>query len=212
MNPYRTIFCDENIVVVSKKEGILVIKGRGTLKDTESLYDILLKDFGKLYIVHRIDKDTSGIVVFAKNKEVHKKINLLFEERRIKKSYLALVWGNIKEEIEINKPIKEFSSGRCGISLDGKESHTLIIPKMTLGRYSLVEAIPYTGRRHQIRVHLYSIGHPIVGDLLYGDLKDQRGFKRMYLHASGISFELYDRKYSFDDSKVFLDDVFETFK
>lgn len=211
MSFYRVIFYDEDIIVISKKEGLLSIKGRGDLRNVDSLYDMILKEFGKVYLVHRIDKDTSGIIVFARNKKIHRELNMLFENKSVKKTYLAVVWGNIRERVEINAPIKEFGSGRCGVSVDGKPSLTLVLPKCNLRKFSLVEVIPYTGRRHQIRVHLYSINHPIVGDRLYGDLDLQKQFKRMYLHSSKISFEINGKKYSFDDSQVFLDIVNETF-
>lgn len=208
---YRLIYEDNRIVVVSKREGILVSRARGSLSNVKTLTDYLREIYKDIYIVHRIDMETSGIIVFARDRQTHKKLSILFEKREVKKKYLAVIWGNINKELIINKPIHQFSSGRCGISDCGKASITYIKPLKNFSGFTLVEAIPYTGRRHQIRVHLYSIGHSIVGDPLYGDLEKQRIYKRMFLHSFYLSFVLDSSNYSFDDSDNFLSTVHETF-
>jgi 23S rRNA-/tRNA-specific pseudouridylate synthase len=114
-------------------------------------------------------------------------LNEAFEQRRIIKTYLALVHGRVgPNEGVVDQPIREFGSGRMGVSPSGKPSITTYRVLERLGAFTLLEANPQTGRRHQIRVHLYHIGHPIVGDLRYGDRAVQQRFCRLMLHASGI--------------------------
>ncbi|MCX7641869.1 MAG: RNA pseudouridine synthase [Elusimicrobiales bacterium] len=210
-NLFKLIYIDDNLITVSKKYGIPVTKGRGDLSKIENLTDILIKEFGNIYRVHRIDKDTSGLIVFARNKYIHRDLSILFENRKIIKKYLAIVWGIIDKKIKIDKPIREFASGRCGVDYRGKNALTYITPIKQLNEFTLIEAYPFTGRRHQIRVHLYDIGHPIVGDPLYGDLPKQKKYFRMFLHSAYISFYFNDYKYSFEDSDEFLKIINETF-
>ncbi|MGC8867085.1 MAG: RluA family pseudouridine synthase, partial [Elusimicrobiales bacterium] len=157
-NPFRIIYEDEDLVVVSKKEGICVVRGRGSLADIPSVVDMLRDIYQSIFVVHRIDMETSGIVVFAKNPLSHRELSILFEKRKVFKRYLALVWGRISSRLIVDKPIKEFSSGRSAVSDEGKPSTTVIKPLSFFRRFSLIEVFPHTGRRHQIRVHLYSIG------------------------------------------------------
>lgn len=171
--------------------------------------------FGKeANIVHRLDKETSGLIIVSKNKKAEKELKNLFESRAIKKGYIALVKGKLKEEIFINAPIKknrEFSKIKLKVEVcdDGKQSQTIIKPikyyKQT--NQTLVEAIPLTGRQHQIRVHLFHMKHPIIGDPIYdvdfdtadkylnGFLNQEErvlktGAQRLMLHANWLEFTL----------------------
>jgi RluA family pseudouridine synthase len=210
---YKLIFESLDFIVVLKDPGVLSIKARGDLEKEKSLYDLLFKKYGEIYIVHRLDKDTSGLILFARNKEAHKFFCSLFERKIIDKRYLALVFGVIeKDEFVIDKPIKEFGSGRMGISIDGKKAITKFRVIKRFDKYTLIEAKPITGRRHQIRVHLYSYGNPIVGDKLYGDINTQRKYKRMMLHSSYLSFLYKGENYIFKNDEDFLIEVDELLK
>ena len=185
------LFENEDILAVNKPEGLAAIPERQG--QTGSLFDLLCTERGeKLFIVHRIDKDTSGLIVFAKNAEAHRRLSLQFEKRLVRKVYLALVHGVVAaEQGVIDKPLGRHGSGRVGINPQrGRSSVTEYLVLRRGPAHTLLEAYPKTGRRHQIRVHLYSIGHPIVGDRLYGDLAIQRDYPRMMLHAQKLMIRL----------------------
>jgi RluA family pseudouridine synthase len=188
------LFEDEDILVVNKPEGLAAIPERQ--KDpppAESLVEKLsAQRSAGLFIVHRIDKDTSGVIVYAKTASAHCHLSMQFEKRLVQKVYLALVHGVMEaEEGVIDKPLGQRGSGRVSVSpQNGREAHTEYQVLHRFPAYTLVEAYPKTGRRHQIRVHLYSIGHPIVGDRLYGDRAIQRAYPRMMLHAQRLTIRL----------------------
>lgn len=183
------LFKDNNIVVVNKKNGISVIPGRGE-EDKSSLRNEVEEFFKqKVFVVHRIDKDTSGVVIFALNAEIHRDLCNQFMQREIKKEYFAVVDGIPQEKKGIiDAPIYQYGSGRMGVNSKGKDSKTYYEVMEEYGKAALVKLIPYTGRRHQIRVHLYSIGYPILGDPLYGKKRPVGGIKRLMLHAHSIEF------------------------
>jgi RluA family pseudouridine synthase len=186
----RILFQNDDILAVEKPEGIASIPGA---KGDECLLSMLSATFPeKLYVVHRLDKDASGVILFATNPQAHKYLNHQFSNRCIRKTYLALTHGNVeKTSGVINGPLRQFGSGRMGVDPQrGKASITEYRVTQRFGPYTLVEAYPLTGRRHQIRVHLYSIGHPIVGDLRYGDRDAQRAYPRLMLHALKIACRL----------------------
>lgn len=188
---FQILFENNDILVVNKPEGLASMpegdKGRDCLL---SLLAPLFPD--KLYAVHRLDKETSGIIIFARNVAVHKYLNDQFSRRNVRKTYVALTHGVIEENNGIiDKPLRQFGSGRMGVDPQrGKPCITEFRVEERLAAYTLVQVHPITGRRHQIRVHLYSIGHPIVGDLHYGDRGVQRQFPRLMLHAQTITFRL----------------------
>ena len=184
------LYDDEYLIAVNKPEGLASISESDVKIDT--LHSILQDKFKqKLFIVHRLDKEVSGIILFAKNSKTHKFLNNQFADRRVKKKYTALVHGIVKKDFDkISKPVREFGSGRMGIDeKQGKASSTDYKVVERFQNFTLLELTPSTGRRHQLRVHLYAIGHPIVGDVRYGDKKLQTKYLRLMLHAKSLEFE-----------------------
>ncbi len=185
------LFENEDVLVVNKPEGIASIPERDRSK--ESVRALLeAQGRGRIYVVHRLDKEVSGVLVFAKNPSVHRELNRQFELRQVRKMYLAVVHGEVeREEALIERPVRAFGSGRMGVDeVLGKPSATKYRVLERMGGYTLLEVYPLSGRRHQIRVHLYSIGHPVVGDLRYGDRDTARRFPRLMLHARKVEFNL----------------------
>lgn len=185
----RVVFENADYLAADKPEGVVSVSeaGKGGLPE-------LLKDVfpGKLYPVHRLDREASGVIVYAKNADAHRHLNGQFDRREVRKSYLAVALGAIEANRgSINAPIREFGSGRMGVDAKrGKPSSTEWKVAERLDGATLVRVHPATGRRHQIRVHLYHIGHPIAGDLKYGDRERQGRFPRLMLHALEIEFGL----------------------
>ncbi len=195
MNGIKILYEDENLIAADKPEGLSSIAENDTKLD--SLHSLLEKKLnGKLFVVHRLDKEVSGVILFAKNSGTHKFINDQFADRKVKKFYTAVVQGVIKEnEGVIKKPIREYGSGRMGIDdRKGKPSETKFSVLKRFKDYTLLELNPSTGRRHQLRVHLYSIGYPIVGDMRYGDKTIQEKYLRIMLHAKRLEFQMPDKK------------------
>lgn len=183
-----------------------------------SLLDEIRYHFGEdANLIHRIDAETSGLIIVGKNKKSEIELKDMFQEKKYHKSYLAIVQGKIKEEIKIDKGLDREGLAigvRMKVCDDGKESVTIIKPiKYNKEKdLTLIEAIPLTGRQHQIRVHLYSIGHTILGDPIYGiddvnaenylnkTLSEEDRFKvtksnRLWLHANYLEFTFKDVTY-----------------
>lgn len=197
------LYEDDNIVAVNKPVGVSSISENDL--NLQTIHSLLQEKFSqKIFIVHRIDKEVSGILLFAKNSVAHKYLNNLFARRSIKKNYTALVWGVIENQSgRIDKPIREFGSGRMGVDeAKGKRSITDFKVIERYNEFTLLDVSIITGRRHQIRVHLYSIGHPVVGDLRYGDFKIQNQFPRLMLHASRIEFPLLNKSLKIIESPL----------
>ena len=183
------LYEDRHIVVVDKPAGLASIPERDRSIDcVMSLMERQLRR--KLLIVHRLDKDASGILLYAKNPESHRYMNKLFTDRLIEKTYGAVVHGIIaEEEGTIEAPIRVYGSGRMGVDeVRGKPSRTDFKVIKRLADHTFIEAYPITGRQHQIRVHCYYKGHPIVGDALYGDKNLQKNYPRLLLHARRLVF------------------------
>lgn len=203
------LFEDEGLIAVDKPAGLATIPER---TPSACLLETVQEQIGaKLYVVHRLDKDVSGVVLFARDADTHRFLNILFEERKVSKTYEAIVLGNIATSAgEIDVPIRQFGSGRMGVdSRKGKPSRTTFSVRRSVPGYTRLDVYPVTGRRHQIRVHLYSIGHPIVGDPLYGDTALQRVYPRLFLHARSIALTRADNKSIFISSPAPL--AFEAF-
>ena len=190
------LFQNDDIIAVNKPTGLACIAERDMQKD--NLHAQLLSMYlHKIYIVHRLDKEASGVVFFAKNADAHRHLCRQFAEHTVKKTYLALVHGCIITEGGIiEKPLRQFGSGRVAVDMSlGKSSVTEFEIVERFDNHTLVRAHPVTGRRHQLRVHFYSIGHPIIGDPLYGQVRlttdDGRWTnQRLMLHAEKITFRL----------------------
>jgi 23S rRNA pseudouridine1911/1915/1917 synthase len=157
-------------VALNKPSGLLSIPDREG-KDI-SLKKILQEKYQNIYTVHRLDRDTSGLIIFAKNEKTHQYLSVAFEERKTKKIYLGLVLGSLIEKKGIiEAPIAEHpaKNGLMVVHRKGKESKTDYEVLEDFGVYSWVQFQIHTGRTHQIRVHAKNIGHPVACDLLYGD-------------------------------------------
>ena len=212
-------FVHKEFVVFSKPSGILVHPQN---KNTPySLIDELKYQFTRdANIAHRIDQETSGLVLCSRNKKSEIDIKMMFENREMKKKYLAMVHGEMKNNLSIEESLlrKEDESAivRMVVKVheDGKKSKTNIKPLKYFKDLdmTLVECIPFTGRQHQIRVHLFHVKHPIVGDPIYGQTEDniikfldkeideqQRikntGASRLLLHANELEFDLYNEHF-----------------
>ena len=207
------LFENNDFAVVDKPCGLTVNRSE-TTKNQQTLQDWIERElriknyelridkeedfYKRSGIVHRLDKDTSGLILVAKNPQAFANLQEQFKLRLVKKTYLALVWGKLTADGEISAPITRnpFNRKRFGIFVGGKEAHTRyhVLNNITIQRQeiSLLEASPITGRTHQIRVHLSYIGHPLVGDPLYSGRKRGRVglemFGRLMLHAYKISF------------------------
>ena len=166
---YDLLHEDEHLLVVNKPAGLLTIPDR--FGNKQSLQAALERQFGKVFIVHRLDRETSGIICFARTEAAHRHLSLQFEHHTADKFYLALLDGVVHhDEGEIDKPIGEHPvvSGKMAVVNSGKPSLTFYRVLERFKRYTLVEALIKTGRTHQIRVHFQSIGYPMAVDALYG--------------------------------------------
>ncbi len=175
------IYEDENVIVVNKPEGLLSeAKGEYCPEKT-------LADFG--YVAHRLDRDTSGVMILAKSEEVQKFLKKQFQDRKVHKTYYAIVQGRPKlDEARIDLPLKRDLKRPTTFRVDagGKASETFYKVLKSNDKYSLVELKPTTGRTHQLRVHMKYLGHPILGDPVYGEEKADR----LYLHAGSLEVTL----------------------
>ena len=197
--PLNIVYEDSDVIVVNKPQGLCVRPAPGN--ESGTLVNGLVYHCGdelsaingviRPGIVHRIDKDTSGLLIVAKNNEAHLKLSEQLKERKAMRKYVALVNGNIKEDSgTINKPIGRNPSDRkkMAVVFGGREAVTHFNVLERFGQYTLVECILETGRTHQISVHMASIGHSIVGDPLYGIKKEKFNLNGQLLHAKTIGF------------------------
>ncbi|MHB1335740.1 MAG: RluA family pseudouridine synthase [Candidatus Humimicrobiaceae bacterium] len=199
----KIIFEDDYIIAVSKAAGMVVHPApghfEGTLINALINYDEKLSGVGggiRAGIVHRLDKDTSGIILIAKDERTHMLLSDKFKNREIKKTYEALVLGYFKEpEGSINLPVGRSMKDRkkMGVVLRGRQSQTEFKILNEYKGATLIEAYPKTGRTHQIRVHFSYIGHPIIGDKDYGNKESEKiakeaGLLRQFLHSKRIVF------------------------
>ena len=215
----KPTFIEEEFVVFDKPSGVLVHPQ--TKATPYSLIDELKSQYGMdANIGHRIDQETSGLVLCSKNKKSEREIKMMFQERDMKKKYFAMVHGEFKDELIVEEPLLRFQAEsalvRMVVKVDsaGKESKTTFRPLEYFPEkdITLVECSPHTGRQHQIRVHLFHVKHPIVGDPIYGqseaniikfldreftptDRINNGGASRLLLHACELEFELYSKEY-----------------
>ena len=198
--PLDIIYEDDDIIVINKPKGLVVHPANGNPDGTlvnaimaickESLSGI----GGKIRpgIVHRLDKDTSGILIVAKNDKAHINLSNQIKNREMKKIYIALVRGVVNEnEATIDMPIGRSTKDRkkMAVRKDGKEAITHFKVLKRFPKYTLLEVKIDTGRTHQIRVHMAEIGHPVVGDVVYSNGKNDFGVVGQMLHAKSLDFK-----------------------
>jgi 23S rRNA pseudouridine1911/1915/1917 synthase len=215
---FDIIFENDFLVAVNKPSGLLSIPDREGKE--VSLKQMLQDKYGEIFTVHRLDKATSGVIVFAKNENTHKELSQLFENRSTEKIYYGLVYGSISPtKGTIEEPIMQHPSGNGKMILHakGKPSVTEYEVLEDFKRFNWVKFKILTGRTHQIRVHAQFIGHSIVCDELYGDgkpvllsslkkkynlskneLEEKPILARLALHSASLKFILNDKEYFFE--------------
>ncbi len=202
--PLDIVYEDQDLAVVNKPAGMVVHPSYGHKKGT--LVNALLARYPSLSqlpgsrpgIVHRLDKDTSGLMVVAKNEPVRRNLQKQFKRGEVKKVYLALVEGHLKPaQGVIEAPIGRDPRRRKRMAVlhGGREAVTEYRVRSHLDGYTLVEAMPRTGRTHQVRVHLAFLGHPVVGDPVYGFRKKRLGLGRQFLHSHILGFRAPGGRY-----------------
>jgi 23S rRNA pseudouridine1911/1915/1917 synthase len=214
--PLDVVYEDDDLAVVNKPAGMMVHAGAGATdgeRNRGTLVNALLHRFGALSgvggelrpgIVHRLDKETSGLIVVAKNDVAHRKLSAEFSGRKVKKTYIALVHGQLKtDKGTISSPISRDAIRRVRMTTrrsGGREAITKYVVDQRIesdfGKFTLLKVKIETGRTHQIRVHMASLGHPVVGDALYGAPREIRGksaptlsLSRNFLHSAELQFE-----------------------
>ena len=203
--PLDILYIDEDVLVVNKPSGLLSVPGK-ELKHWDSLELRVKAQYANSLLVHRLDMDTSGVIIFALNKSSQRSLNLQFEQRVVKKIYEARVFGNInKNNGSIDLPLKVDWPNRPLQKVDIKEGKDALTHWHVLKRErnaTRVRLMPESGRTHQLRVHMMSIGHAILGDRFYGNAIEINLAKDLQLHAkklmvnhpkSGKSLELISK-------------------
>lgn len=213
--PLKTLYNHHGLLVIDKPAGLAVHPGVGLKGD--SLADALLYMFkdiklvgeeGRSGIVHRLDKDTSGVMLVALTPEMYEHLKDAFAERKIKKEYLALVTGNVEKnhdliDVPVGKSKTDFRKYTTKNMVASKEAQTEYWVLERLDGYTLVRVRLHTGRTHQIRVHFSSLGHALAGDTLYGSKKTiVPGLARQFLHARRIEVQLPDNTWIEADSEL----------
>lgn len=212
------IYEDDYLIVINKPYDLIVHPSlstkeptlvNGLIHYTDKLSDFAGED--RPGIVHRLDKDTTGIMLICKDNNIHKELSELFKSRKVKKTYLAVVNGTISNEGVINQPISRDLNNRTKMAVDeinGKESITEYRPIDYNEKYSLLELNLITGRTHQIRVHMSSINKPIVGDPVYGLKKEKIKVPHQLLHSYKLQF-VHPITKEYMDLSAMPDGVFE---
>lgn len=194
----KILYEDSNILAIDKPSGILVHPDQKS--EEKTIVDLFLEKYPKLEVVHRLDKETSGVMLLAKNKKSHEFLKRQFMQREIKKVYHAIVSGSVRyDHGVVNKPIgrspKDFRRHLAGRGARGELREAITEYKVLKrfqapSKFTYLEIHPKTGRTHQIRVHMKYLNHPIVCDSLYNPLKPcPTGFSRLALHAKSIEFK-----------------------
>lgn len=210
MDPYlEVIYQDRDIIVINKPSGLLSVPGQHA-HNKDSVQSRAKEQFPTATTVHRLDMETSGLIVMALNKPAHVNISLQFEKRLIKKKYIARVFGQVKEDAgSIDKPLICDWPNRPRQMVDyenGKQALTHWQVLQREAETTLLELKPVTGRSHQLRVHLLSIGHVIVGDQLYAEGAALAFSDRLQLHSQYIKFRhpYTDKDIEFEQAAAFI--------
>jgi 23S rRNA pseudouridine1911/1915/1917 synthase len=176
----EVLYEDESLLFLNKPADIVV--QRGYDPDEPVLLDLAIAHAGHLFLMQRLDRGTSGVMFFSKSADINARLTRHFETRQIRKRYVALCEGELGESQTIDAPLARIGPISFGVRGHGKRAITAIAPLRPTINGSLVSVVLQTGRTHQIRVHLAAIGHPIVGDWLYG----KRNAARPMLHAAEL--------------------------
>ncbi len=185
------IYRDERIVVLNKQTGLLSVPGIGPEKQ-DCLATRVNVQVPGARIVHRLDRDTSGVIIMARDAEAHRELSRQFQDREVQKTYIAIVHGQVEsDQGEINLPMrKDMDSGNKPLQMiDHEQGRAAVTKYRVIDRETdrtRLELTPITGRSHQIRLHLKTIGHPILGDDLYAPLEVQAMADRLLLHAEKL--------------------------
>jgi 23S rRNA pseudouridine1911/1915/1917 synthase len=226
--PLKVIHSDDHILVVDKPSGLVVHPGAGVKSGT--LVNALLHHFPDIEgigpversgIIHRLDKETSGVMVVARSSKAHSSLQRQFKERAVEKVYIGLVWGRMPQKSgEMTWSLGRHPKHGGRISTKTKKpraAKTQYCVEKELEKFTLLKIKPITGRTHQIRVHLAAAGHPVAGDNRYGRRKEKIKSPRLFLHAAQISFHHPDsgKKVRFssplpEDLKIFLNKIERT--
>jgi len=216
----RVLYEDKRLLVIDKPSGVAVHGGSGISHGVIELLRHSRPELKDLSLVHRLDRETSGCLVLAKRRSALRELHAKFREGIVEKNYLGLAVGDWQfGEQVIDKPLlvqhRKGGERHVVVSGSGKPAQTRVQLSRTFGKYSLLQCSPLTGRTHQIRVHLQSVEHPLLGDDRYGDEEQNRrakkfGLKRLFLHAQSIAFpddsgnELHFTSPLADDLEQFL--------
>ncbi len=198
--PLEILYEDNDIIIVNKTKGMVVHPANGNPDGTlvNAIMSICKESLSGIGgeirpgIVHRLDKDTSGVIIVAKNDKAHINLSEQIKNHKVEKTYIALVRGFVKEnEATINMPIGRSSKDRkkMAVTKDGKNAVTHFKVIERFGNYTLLEVKIETGRTHQIRVHLTEIGYPIIGDTVYSNGKNEWNIQGQCLHAKSLKFK-----------------------
>lgn len=186
----RVLYCDERVVAIDKPSGMLSVPGRGP-----DLQDCLTADvqrqFGAALVVHRLDRDTSGVIVFARDIDAQRELSQQFERREVVKRYVAVVAGRVAvDEGVVSLPLAKDFVRPPRHRVDYVHGREAVTQWRVIGRgadQTRLELCPLTGRSHQLRVHLAELGHPILGDPLYALAEVQAAAPRLMLHAESLT-------------------------
>ena len=187
--PLDILYIDDDVLVVNKPSGLLTVPGK-ELKHHDSLELRVKIEYPNSFLIHRLDMDTSGVIIFALSKSTQRSLNLQFEKRIVKKLYEARVFGNIKEDNGfIDLPLIVDWPNRPLQKIDAKEGKSALTHWQVLDRegdVTRVALMPETGRTHQLRVHMMSLGHTILGDRFYGNVDEINLANELQLHAKDL--------------------------
>jgi 23S rRNA pseudouridine1911/1915/1917 synthase len=180
------IFENDEFIALNKPAGLLSVPDR--TQSAPSLKDLLTEKYQQIFTVHRLDRETSGVIVFAKTAESHQFLSVIFQERQVEKTYLGIVWGvpaSLSGIIELPMLEHPAKNGTMIVHRKGKAATTGFEVMENFGKYAFVKFDLFTGRTHQIRVHMKETGHPILCDPLYGDGKPVlvSSLKKNYKHS-----------------------------